>query len=157
MANVYCTQAQLTLRFDIRTFGELSRDDGSTTPDSDAVDAALDDAADELESYLKGRYSLPLATVSGVLTRWVAIKAVEHLYGRRADMPQAVKDEIVWAEEWIDRLVRGLIGLPTIARDIQPELKSSENLEGRSRFDPGAAHFDRNDTDTSTSKGRGQS
>lgn len=141
MANAYCTIDQLGSVLDARVLGELGNDDGSATANAAKVQELLDMAASELESYLNGRWPLPLTAVPKVLTRWVAVKTVELLYGNRTDLPQAVKDQIEWSDKWIDLLMKGLVSLPSQTRQ-GAVLQQSDRRDGSSRFDS-LRYFDR--------------
>lgn len=47
----------------------------------------------------------------------------------------AVKAEIDWADDWLKRLVNGVVGLPGVTRQTEPALYYSGSLKGKSRFD----------------------
>lgn len=64
----YATQAEFIKRYDERTLRLLcSNEDGSLN--TDKINESLEDAHQTIDSYLAGRYTLPLITVPAVLTR----------------------------------------------------------------------------------------
>ena len=154
MSNVYCSQDQFAQRFDARLINQLSTVDDTATPVSTNVDAALDDAASLLDSYIIGRFSLASdGTIPAILTRWVAVKAIDNMFGRRAGMPDWIAKELEWAEKWLEDVVMGKASIPTAARSSQPKLQASESMTGRSRGDR-PAFLDEPPTCSSTSGGR---
>lgn len=152
MANDYCTIAQFQMIYDSRVMDELSNDTDSTVGNDTNIQFLLDLAASELDSILSGRYTLPLTTVDLVLTKFVAVKAVERMYARRNDLPEAVKQDIEWANQWIQDLKDRKINLPNVTRANAPNLYSSNYKDGRSQFDH-VPFLDKPPTSTSTSKG----
>lgn len=56
----YATEAALALRYGQTEIDQLADKDNDGTPDTGAVQGALDDASDEIDSYIGGRYPLPL-------------------------------------------------------------------------------------------------
>jgi phage gp36-like protein len=135
MANPYCNPTQFALYLDARVGGQLSRDDGNRLANAATQQELLDAAAGELESYLTGRYALPLATIPPVLRRWVAALAIRMLYGRRSNLPGGVKSDVDQFDRWATMLIEGKVGLPGIDPQYQPALDSSDATDGRSRFD----------------------
>jgi phage gp36-like protein len=151
MANAYANLAQFDLYADVRTTGMLSNDSKGRSPNDAVRQQALDMQASELESYLDGRYALPLATVPMVLTKWVLATAYKVLYGRRGQAPPQIKADVEWAEAWTEKLVEGKVNVPGLSRQTDAALDSSDYVDGRSRFD----HlFGIGPTSTSTSRGR---
>lgn len=157
-ANVYCTVTQFFQRYDRRLFAQLTNENASRTSDNTVVQSLLDECGSELDSYLQNRYPIPCVKTDGsaptILTRWVAAKTADRLFARRSDAPRRVVADIEWAEKWIDRLINREISIPDIgvSASATPQLTSSANLEGKSRFD-GILFLDKAPSDTSTSKG----
>lgn len=58
----YCTVDDLKDRLDDLRLAELSNEDGSDDIDSSVVDKAIADADSLIDSYLRGRYTVPLST-----------------------------------------------------------------------------------------------
>lgn len=157
--NIYLTIQEFLKRYDARTVGQLANDvNGRAIDDSEGgiLQTLIDDGASELDSHLNMNYSSLVNSPAGtfdipfVLKRWVAAVAVNHTYARRSDMPQKVKNDVTWAESWIEKLDLRKISLPKLTRSPKPVLQFSESKQGKSRFDPGAADFDRAPSPTAT-------
>jgi len=76
-----------------------------TTIDDDVLDRAIADAESFADTYLRARYTLPLAEVPAVLTRQVGAVTWWHLKGpNRAgeDDRQAYEDAMRWLEKVAD-------------------------------------------------------
>lgn len=63
----YATQQDIIDRYGADTLYTVFDRDNDGILDTDAVTRALDDASNEIDAYLVGRYPLPLATVPPVL------------------------------------------------------------------------------------------
>lgn len=87
---MYATEADLEKRFGRRQLDELKQmhieymDDGVTAKPIDAVNVALQDATEEINGYIGGRYSLPLPNVPSNLNRIACDIARYRLYFERA-------------------------------------------------------------------------
>lgn len=83
---MYATEADLEKRFGKRQLDELKTmhieymDDGETPKPIDAVSVALQDATEEINGYIGGRYSLPLPNVPSNLNRIACDIARYRLY-----------------------------------------------------------------------------
>ncbi len=114
----YCSIAQLGSFVDTRTLTQLSGDDNSVTANNANLQTLLDAAASELDSHLAGRIAMPLASVPPMLTRWVAIKTIDRLYGRRVDRPKSLAADLQWCDDWIADFEAGRISLPGVSRQV---------------------------------------
>jgi phage gp36-like protein len=63
----YAVQADIEQRYGENFLWTVADRDGDGVLDSDAISRALEDGAAEIDVYLNGRYSLPLATVPRTL------------------------------------------------------------------------------------------
>lgn len=103
----------------------------ATTIDDSVVDEALGDATSLIDSYLKKRYKLPLASVPKILTRFCSDIARFYLYGSRADKDGEVQRGYEQAHAWLKDVAKGTVELqdaendPAQAGDSQ--VKSSGN------------------------------
>lgn len=83
---MYATESDLEKRFGKRQLDELKTmhieymDDGETPKPIDAVNVALQDATEEINGYIGGRYSLPLPNVPSNLNRIACDIARYRLY-----------------------------------------------------------------------------
>lgn len=93
----------------------LADRDGDGVADAELVERALADAAAEIDSYLAGRYALPLPTAPAVLVRLACDMAV---YRITCDYGQGLTEEIRQRYEdavsWLKRAASGdvSLGLP---------------------------------------------
>lgn len=71
-ATPYATLDDMRLRFGERELIELSDPEAQATLNEAAVTAALTDAADLIDSYVAGRYRVPLMPVPAPVRRWCA-------------------------------------------------------------------------------------
>src|SRR4051812_26977334 len=105
MSNPYCSATDFVELYDARQVGMLTKDDNTRTTDTTRLQLLLDIQADRLDSYLAGRYTLPLSftaqTMPRILMMWVAAKTMERLYQRRNDAPATVKDDVKMADDWL--------------------------------------------------------
>lgn len=90
----YCDRADIDAAIPLPTLIMLSSDDPmADAPDDAIVGRAVDQAEELIDAHLRGRYTLPLAPVPGVL-RDIAVNLARHwLYSRRPegrDFPEAV-------------------------------------------------------------------
>ena len=136
MANPYCSITQLRQLFDSRTVDALSSDDGSGSQQASTLQLLLDTEASELESYLNGRYGLPLAQVPPVLTKVVGSMVMRSSFMRRSDVPKGAQAAIEWVDKWLENFIAGRVNLPRMMRTgAIPTISHSGALDGSSRFD----------------------
>jgi len=105
----YCTQANFTDRFGEQELIQLT--DRAIPPagvvDTDVLDASLADADAEIDGYLAGRYSLPLASPPDVLIRLAADIARYRLYDNRAT--EEVRTRYADAIRFLERVSEGKV------------------------------------------------
>lgn len=136
MANPYLNYAQLGNYFDTRTIIQLGNDANSTTTgDVPNVDVLIDTAADEVETALSGAFAAPILNsalqVPQMMQRLVASKAIQMLYGRRAEVPAWVEREEEWYDKKIERLRNRLECFPQTAYVNGPELLATRPDNGQ--------------------------
>jgi len=93
----------------------LADRDGDGVADAELVERALGDATAEIDSYLAGRYTLPLPTVPVVLVRLACDLAVYRItsdYGR--GLTDEIRQRFEDAISWLKRAASGdvSLGLP---------------------------------------------
>lgn len=103
----YATQAQMQDRFGLPELIQLTDRDGSAgTVVAAVLDAALLDADQEIDSYLRAVRALPLAApISDRLVRVACDLARYHLYDDRA--PDSVRDRYEDAIRWLRDVATG--------------------------------------------------
>lgn len=143
MSNAYCQLSDLAARYDIRQANQLSNDiNDPINPNPTNQQAALDDVASQLDTYLTGRVLIPwpiTTTVPLILTRYVASHAYERLYGRRGDAPDSVGRDVKETDKWLEDFCAFNATLPLISRAV-PALIASDSFTSASITD-GIAYF----------------
>ena len=134
---MYCDQPAMVARFGEVELTRLT-DSGDGQMDSDAVNAALSDASDEIDTYLAVQHDLPLESTPEVLVRLCADIARYRLYDDR--MLDEVKKRYDDAIKLLKEIAKGSAVLPitgkTASSDIDTVRKredrvfTSESLEG---------------------------
>ncbi|PLX93458.1 MAG: DUF1320 domain-containing protein [Desulfuromonas sp.] len=92
---MYCTQDDiLTRRLDEASLIQLPDQSDTGEVDATVVTAAITEAGEIIDGYMRGRYVLPLSPVPGAVRNLAVDLAVYALYGRSGwDTPQRVKDD----------------------------------------------------------------
>lgn len=108
----YATIADMTARFGEQRLAELTTRDGPVGAiDQTVLQSALDDAASEIDSYLAGRFALPLPAVPRILTIHAANIAWFRLLGDRAAGIEGAKANHEAALAFLRRAAAGEISL----------------------------------------------
>ncbi|EFH3410639.1 gp436 family protein [Escherichia coli] len=92
----YCTPDELTLSLPWQTLVWLSNEDATATTVNEAVvQEAIRHANERIDTYLRGRYTLPLPEVPTVIHDVAVAITRYRLYARRPEgaLPDAVKDD----------------------------------------------------------------
>lgn len=135
MSNPYINQQDFLSLADVRDMLQLSGDANSSAGVPGNIDFILDMNASELDSYLSGRYVLPLTDPPAICAKFVATRTKVALFGRRSTLPPGLKAEMEWADKWIEGIMDGRFSLPGIARANGPAVAASDSMDGTSRFD----------------------
>lgn len=114
----YATQQDMIDRFGEQELIELTDRAGTGVIDATVMAGALGDADAEIDAYLAGRHTLPLAVVPRVLTRFAADVARYGLYDAR--VPEQVKARYDDAIRFLKALANGTVslGLDTVNRPV---------------------------------------
>lgn len=115
---------------------ELTDITGSGSTDDDRIVRALGDTASTIDTYLRRRYSLPLAAVPDVLRNAACDMARYSLY--RDAAPQEVKDRFAAAMRLLSDLATGKAVLPGVAGDAMQAATPANAVrsgQGKSAFD----------------------
>ncbi len=113
----YSDLTGLRQRMPEQTLIDLTDDVGAGAIDEDVTDRAIADADTEIDSYIAGRYAVPVSPVPDLLQRLSLDLAVEILYGRRPDldMPEGVKTAAKNARALLVRIAAKQAHLPGVA------------------------------------------
>lgn len=118
----YATQQDLIDRFGSQELIELTDRASTGAIDATVITRALNDADAEINGYLAGRYSLPLATTPPALSRMACDIARYRLYEDRAT--EAVTQRYKDAVRFLDGIAKGLVSLGLNAAGTAPEAAS---------------------------------
>jgi len=108
---IYCTLADIeTPQQDLI---ELTDDNDLGIIDQTVIDKAIAAAGELIDGYLRGRYTLPLNPVPGLLPPLAAVIALRRLYGRRPRLavPESLADEYKNCLKTLDLISSGRISL----------------------------------------------
>ena len=105
----YCTPQDLIDRFGEDELTQLTDRDALGTLDHAVIERAIDDATAEIDSYLGGRYQLPLNPVPRILTTYAADIARYRLYDEAA--PDQVQRRYDDAQKFLRAAAKGEITL----------------------------------------------
>ncbi|CAA0097624.1 Uncharacterised protein [BD1-7 clade bacterium] len=107
---MYATQAAIESRYGKDELLIIADDDLNDEIDTAKVNRALQDADDEIDSYIGKRYPLPLATVPGILTR-VAVDIAIYRLSMGTHQSEEKRQRYEDAISLLAKLARGDIAL----------------------------------------------
>lgn len=117
---MYCTKADLLLRFDEDEITRITDVDGNGLIDEDVLQRAIDDASSEIDSYLVGRYSLPLVEPPADLIRKACDMVRFHLYQSRG-LIESENDQVernyLRIIRYLEQVAKGAIALQVTPSD----------------------------------------
>lgn len=107
----YCTLADIESSEE--DLIELTDDTDTGEVDQSNVDKAINHAGEIIDGYLRGRYTLPLDPVPGLLTTLAAVITLRRLYGRRPRLkvPESLADDYKNAIKLLESIQKGLVTL----------------------------------------------
>jgi phage gp36-like protein len=114
----YITDADIEERLGTAAYIQLADDDGNGIADVGVVDEARLGAEGEVNSYLGGRYSVPVSLtthpdLADVLASFTLDLAEYRLRLRRPPVPDDARRRRDQAIEWLTRVAEGRIELPS--------------------------------------------
>ncbi len=129
----YATLADLKNKLDEETLIQLSDDADTGSVVSSVIDAALEAADVEIDSYLAAKYSLPLAEGVQILTHVAADIAIVNLYSRRNGPPEHWQKKYDNHIAFLEKVVAGEIslGASTPVAGDEAQVVSSERIFSR--------------------------
>lgn len=109
----YCALTDITKTVPEKDIIQLTDDNGLGVVDQVKADDAISYADQLIDSYLRGRYPLPLTTVPGLIKNLSADIALFHLYGRRIELniPESIMAKYKNAIKLLEQIQKGLISL----------------------------------------------
>lgn len=116
--SAYCSIQDMISRYGLDELARLAGSDlvGDDTIDDELIDIAINDASALIDSYLRGRYALPLAATPEELVRICCDLTRYDLRGQRGALGQGgVADEVKTRREtaikWLEQVAKGVIVL----------------------------------------------
>lgn len=133
---MYCTKSDLEKRIDPQLLRALADDDGDGLADEEVVNAAIEDAGEIVDVYLRARYSVPLEPVPEAVRSITAAMAIYFLLTRRREIvPEEHQKRYESAVRLLDHLARGEIALDAGQSSASPHLPTSTRQSDERRFD----------------------
>jgi phage gp36-like protein len=111
----YCTLADIDIP--TKDLIELTDDNNAGVVDQTVIDKAIAAAGELIDGYLRGRYTLPLVPLPGLMKTLALDLVVYRLYTRRVRLtpPEAVADRYKNSIKILDQIATGKISLGTEA------------------------------------------
>lgn len=106
---MYCTQQDLIDRGWEKELTQVTDKDRLNEMNAVAVEQAIEDASADIDSYLQGRYSLPLSVTVPNLNRIACDITRFYLHDKVA--PEQVKRRYEVAMRWLEQVAKGAIKL----------------------------------------------
>ena len=144
--STYCNLADMITQVPGQTLIELSDDSGvAIIPDEGNVNAAISQAGDDIDGYLRGSYALPLTTIPSVVKNIAVDLAIYNLWTRRPerDVPDVILRKNLAAIAKLKDIQRGTFTLDIITPIGQSNINSFSgvtNKTGRKFFSERLLH-----------------
>lgn len=127
LSTVYCTEAELQRYLSTNAVTDFADHDDDGTADTGVVDDCINQATEEIDLYLRQRYTQAVLATSELVSRWCVVIAARFLCHRRGNV---VPDTI--EREWnrladpdsgmLARIAQGKLPIPglSLRADIRP-------------------------------------
>lgn len=136
----YCTTDELNTVIPSDILVRLTDDASLGEVDEEKLSAAVDEAAGEIDSYLAGRYELPLSTTPAILSKFNKDIAVYNLYGRyKSSIPDTWKNRYDTAVRFLTKVAEGRI---TLGIQPSPDPAGAGNYESGAKVTVRLTDFD---------------
>ncbi len=137
----YCTKTDILDQMDEEVLIALTDDDDTGLVDDTKVTKAIADADAEIDSYCGVRYSVPFATVTGIIRKLSVEFAIYNLYARRKGVPDDRKERYDNGTRFLRDVSKGMVSLgaddpdtPPSDKD-KPQFASSERIFSRDKME----------------------
>lgn len=113
----YATLEDLETRLGPEAYVGLTDDEGTGTANTVRAREALDAAQAEIDSFLAGRYAVPVRTTAelqtAALLKALTLDLAEYrLHARQPPTPEEIREKAVAARQWLRDLAHGRAWLP---------------------------------------------
>ena len=122
----YAAQADIVSQLDEDILIQLTDDDDTGAIVAAVVTRAIADADAEIDGYCGVRYSVPFATVPGILRKFAVDIAIYNLYARRKGAPEDREKRYQNAVKFLLNVSKGLISLGEDDPDSTPASAAPE-------------------------------
>lgn len=116
----YATQNDMTARFGEDELVELTDRDRAGTVDAGVLEAVLVDASAEIDSYLAGRYAVPLAQAPRFLSGLCCDIARYRLCGSGTRLTEVINERYRNAVRFLEKVAAGAVSIGPIAGGAVP-------------------------------------
>lgn len=118
---MYCTINDIINELSYKISAQLSNDADPNTLNDTLIEQYISDASELINSYLRGRYPLPLQSDHAIIKN-ICIDVVKYeLYKRRSKLDENLKDIYNNAISDLNKLQRGIIVLDEGTTDTRPK------------------------------------
>ena len=133
----YCTKQNMVDRFGLEELIQLTDQANTGVVDDNVLNMAINDASGLIDSYLAGRYSIPLATIPSAINRIACDLTRYWLYDDAVtDLVQKNHDAAI---SFLKDASNGVVQLGVDATGNKPQTNNSAKMESGGRI------FGRND------------
>jgi phage gp36-like protein len=124
----YCTQTDIANMIPEAVLIRLTDDDNAGVIDTGRLAESIDTAGDEIDTYIGGRYALPVTgTVPPILTKLCADIAIYNLYSRiKESIPELRAERYKAAVRLLEKISKGEISIGLQPPPAAPETGHSE-------------------------------
>lgn len=131
----YCTLEDIKKAIPEENLIQTTDDEGFGVVNVERVDEAINSADQLIDGYLRGRYTLPLNPIPGLIKKLSIDLAIFYVYSRRfeLEMPQTMTDRFKNAVKILEQIQKGLIklGIETDQSPGQGYYKTNKSKEDK--------------------------
>lgn len=137
----YCVQADIANMLPEAVLIRLTDDANAGSIDTDRLEESIDTASDEIDTYIGGRYSLPITgTVPPIIKKMCCDIAIYNLYSRvKESIPELRQKRYDAAVRLLEKIAKGEI---SIGIQPPPDPPSAGNYEGGMQVSARTKMFD---------------
>ncbi|WAC06583.1 MAG: DUF1320 domain-containing protein [Thermodesulfobacteriota bacterium] len=107
----YCIEDDIKKQLPENKLIELTDDNGDGVADTGVVDKAIADADAEIDTYLSGRYTVPLSPVPPIINKVSVDISIWNLFSRRQVADEVAKERYRAAVDLLKLIAKGDVSL----------------------------------------------
>jgi len=121
---MYCSLDDIKQQVSETTLIEITDDNQANEINTKIIDEAILYSETLIDGYLRGRYTLPLATIAVLIKIIAADLTVFRLYSRRfhTDMPDSINDKYKNSIKLLEQIQKGVVSLGIETAGTPPKL-----------------------------------